>query len=129
MKRLYSLLLLSTLTGCSQVKTIGMDAAADLSMGNPTFLTTLNGDLVSFAQKNNNWTAMVSSSLPEDCATFPVYFEQGWSIKKLSTYSRDQQKKLIHIERIPKIGAIVYVGRVGLPGGGGQEQVVKDTSE
>ncbi len=82
--------------------------------------TTLKGHLVSFSESDGHRVAMVHEKLPLGFShevQLPVYFEPRFSLATLAACSTEQQSRLIDIMPTSN-GRIIYVGRMGLLGGG-----------
>ncbi|TSJ81405.1 MAG: hypothetical protein NMK33_02810 [Candidatus Cardinium sp.] len=135
MKQLH-IMLLFTLTGCSEVYKMGINGGNldEISIGQAvdtapqpdvnhvgqTF-TISSGRSISFVQKGRTWVATVYENLSPfigKSEALSVYFEEGFSVPILSNYQPERQKNLIHIMPTTDGKHIVYVGRLGLQGGG-----------
>ncbi|WP_419241215.1 hypothetical protein [Cardinium endosymbiont of Nabis limbatus] len=134
MKRLHNLLfLLLSLSGCNKAHQMGMRSTEEsfqdrippsnlpVILDKQTIFTASGGHLGSFSQKDGIWVATVDKKLPlgfSNKVKLPVHCAAGFSVEGLSGYSPEGQKNLIHIERTSSGQAIVYVGKIGLMGGG-----------
>ncbi|WP_339043793.1 hypothetical protein [Cardinium endosymbiont of Tipula unca] len=88
---------------------------------NSFIVSTTKGAIVSFVQKDGTWVATVTENLPTGCSskiTLPVYSNTGITVEALADYSPEKRQKLVHIEKGSDGKQFVYVGRIGLLGGG-----------
>jgi serine/threonine protein kinase len=88
-----------------------------------------SGQEVSFKQlPSGQWEAEVKECLPAGFSRkllLPVFLEPGQSINKLSGYSSLRQKNHIHIV-LGKAKNYIFIGRIGLLGGGYGEKNVSN---